>query len=62
MKPDREEAPTAVIEARLGAVLDKVTKALAGLQFGEVRLVVHEGDVVQVERTEKVRVHRQRSP
>lgn len=46
----------------LSAVLDKVSAALAGLQFGEVRLVVHEGAVVQVERTEKVRIHTPRSP
>lgn len=59
---DRREAPTAQLDARLSAVLDKVTSALAGLQFGEVRLVIHEGDVVQVERTEKVRVYRPRSP
>jgi hypothetical protein len=37
------------------AALDRIEDALRGLRFGTVTAVVHEGVVVQVERTEKVR-------
>jgi hypothetical protein len=44
-------------EARNGArVLDRVEEALDGLQYGEVRLVVQDGIVVQVERTDRLRL------
>jgi hypothetical protein len=38
--------------------LAKVRDALAGLRFGEVTVIVQDGVVVQVERTEKVRLKR----
>ncbi len=38
--------------------LSKVRDALAGLRFGEVTIVVQDGVVVQVERTEKVRLNK----
>jgi hypothetical protein len=62
MNTEGRAAPAPRVGERLSAVLDKVSAALAGLQFGEVRLVVHDGAVVQVERTEKVRIHMPRSP
>lgn len=37
------------------AAVGRVREALRGLRYGEVRLVVHDGSVVQVERTEKLR-------
>jgi hypothetical protein len=40
--------------------LDKVRDALAELRFGTVTVVVQDGVVVQVERTEKVRLTRPR--
>jgi hypothetical protein len=42
--------------------LARVRQALRGLRFGEVRIVVHEGAVVQVERTEKLRLPLSRPP
>lgn len=36
--------------------LKKIREALAGLRFGEVKVVVQDGVVVQVERIERVRV------
>lgn len=42
--------------------LARVSQALRGLRFGEVRLVVHDGAVVQVERTEKLRLPPSRPP
>ncbi len=38
--------------------LAKVRDALNGLRYGEVTIVVQDGVVVQVERTEKVRIAR----
>ena len=38
--------------------LSKVRDALNGLRYGEVTVVVQDGVVVQVERTEKVRIAR----
>ena len=38
--------------------LAKVSDALSGLRYGEVTVVVQDGVVVQVERTEKVRITR----
>ena len=38
--------------------LGKVREALHGLRYGEVTIVVQDGVVVQVERTEKVRLAR----
>ena len=41
---------------------DRITAALRGLRFGTVTAVVQDGIVVQVERTEKVRLSSHRSP
>jgi hypothetical protein len=35
--------------------LDLIKSALAGLKFGELVISVHEGEVVQISRTEKLR-------
>lgn len=37
------------------AALDLIRTALAGLKFGELVISVHEGEVVQIARTEKLR-------
>lgn len=52
------------IESEQGAAdaIARVRQALRGLRFGEVRVVVHEGAVVQVERTEKLRLPLSRPP
>lgn len=39
-----------------GYAIARVRDALAGLRYGEVTVVVHDGIVVQVERTEKLRL------
>lgn len=33
-----------------------IERALRDLQFGEVHITIHEGQVVQVHRTEKIRI------
>lgn len=43
---------------RTDQALDRVRDALADLRFGTVTVVVQDGVVVQVERTEKVRLPR----
>ena len=43
------------------ATLDRVQAALRGLRFGSVTLVVQDGVVVQVDRTEKIRLERRES-
>lgn len=45
-------------EVQTAHALTKVRDALTGLRYGEVTVVVQDGVVVQVERTEKVRIAR----
>lgn len=45
-------------DPRAALALDRVRDALAELRFGTVTIVVQDGVVVQVERTEKVRLPR----
>ena len=52
---DSSAAPATEVDAR---ALGKVRDALTGLRYGEVTVVVQDGVVVQVERTEKVRLAR----
>lgn len=37
-------------------VLKKISQALQGLNYGEVRITVHCSKIVQIDRTEKIRV------
>lgn len=37
-------------------VLRQLERALRGLQFGSVEMILHDGKVVQIERKEKVRI------
>jgi hypothetical protein len=45
-------------DARHDAVLEQILEALQGLRFGSVLLIVQDGLVVQIERTEKKRLAR----
>lgn len=36
--------------------LKKISRALKGLKYGEVRITVHNSKIVQIDRTEKLRV------
>jgi hypothetical protein len=59
------DTPTTPEPARAGrdnrAALRHVEEALRGLQFGAVTIVVQDGVVVQVERTERRRFQRPRA-
>lgn len=42
--------------------LERITHALRGLRFGSVHVVVQDGAIVQIERTEKFRMPRPSEP
>ena len=46
---------TAPVRDKERAALELNRNALAGLKFGELVISVHEGEVVQISRTEKFR-------
>lgn len=52
-KPDPKANEGASLDAR---VLAQIRQALEGLRFGSVTIVVHDGKVMQIERSEKVRL------
>ena len=39
-------------------VRSKIIEAVAGIRFGAVEIVIHEGKVVQIERKERVRLEK----
>ena len=43
-------------DSHTGVALDRIREALRGLRFGTVSVIVQDGVVVQVERTEKLRL------
>jgi hypothetical protein len=43
---------------QVGDALDRIRTALRGLRYGTVTAVVQDGVVIQVERTEKIRLER----
>jgi hypothetical protein len=47
-----------VVEVGQETWLETVRKQVASLRFGMVQIVVHDSQVVQIERTEKVRLDR----
>lgn len=48
----------AALQSREEEALERIRGALRGLQFGEVRLVIQDGVLVQLERVEKQRFDR----
>lgn len=49
---------TTPTDDRLAEALDRIQAALRGMRFGTITLIVQDGVVVQVERTEKIRLGR----
>jgi hypothetical protein len=37
-------------------VLNNILQALAGLRYGSIEIIVHEGKITQIERKEKIRL------
>ena len=50
------------VRDRTHEAIDRINAALRGLRYGTVTAVVQDGVVVQVERTEKVRIERRERP
>jgi hypothetical protein len=50
------KVPTPVEEIESANWVQLVKQSVQGLQFGVVQIVVHNGQVVQIETTEKVRL------
>ena len=63
-RPEREESPMEKAREDVPALdresqaLDRIHAALRGLRYGTVTAVVQDGVVVQVERTEKIRLEK----
>ena len=56
-----ETSPAASLageDSHTAYALDRIRDALRGLRFGSVNIIVQDGVVVQVERTEKLRLLR----
>ena len=61
----RTTDPPAASAARGGSLprwMQIVRDRVSGLRFGTVQIVVHDGRVTQIERTEKVRLSAESSP
>jgi hypothetical protein len=59
MTPERDRGDRAAQpDGRAADGLDRISAALRGLRFGSVTAVVQDGVIVQVDRTEKVRLMR----
>jgi hypothetical protein len=59
-EPIAENAPPAgrADDSYAAHALARVREALSGLRYGEVTVIVQDGVVVQVERTEKLRLQK----
>jgi hypothetical protein len=49
-------------EVQIEEELQQIRQALKGLRFGQVTIVMHDGAMVQIERTEKRRIRYTKSP
>jgi hypothetical protein len=57
--PSKENSPYGPsMDQELRSSLEQITSALRGLKFGSVNVIVQDGVVVQVDRTEKFRIRR----
>jgi len=54
---DDSASPPSQGKRRKADALEHVRNALQGLRFGEITLIVHDGVVVQIDRTEKRRLN-----
>ena len=52
-KAERPEAPKPSVQ---NDWIESIRQQVASLRFGVIQIVVHEGRVVQIDRTEKIRV------
>ena len=61
--PATDQQPTTVRadDSYTTHALGRVREALSGLRYGEVTVIVQDGVIVQVERTEKLRLQKKAS-
>jgi hypothetical protein len=57
--PPENGTPSNRVDALGDPVVSQILQTLRGMRFGVVSIVVQDGVVVQIERTEKVRLRRQ---
>ena len=58
-EPENQPTPQDAVEAFPSAVvIEQIRQSLRGLRFGTVTIIVQDGVVVQIERTEKRRLRR----
>lgn len=50
------------LEREMQFDLDQIRQALEGLRYGQVTIVIHDGAMVQIDRTEKRRFQNTSSP
>lgn len=63
--PRTSEPPAALRSSPRDTLVAEILRALDGIRYGAVELVVHDGRVVQIERRERLRIEhgsRDRSP
>ncbi len=54
----QKSSAASVDSGSVAYAVNRVREAIDGLRYGEVRVVVQDGVIVQVERTEKLRIER----
>ncbi len=54
--PGEKNFQNASLEQELRSCLSQIESALRGLKFGNINVIVQDGVVVQIDRTEKVRL------
>lgn len=58
MNAERESNGTRELALIPEQVRSKIIEAVAGIRFGAVEVVIHDGRVVQIERKERVRLEK----
>ena len=57
MKAPETESPKTIVDGQEQKVVQDVLRALQGLRYGSVILTVHDGRLVEIQKTEKFRVN-----
>lgn len=58
MKRDEQNSPEAVVTAADDAWLELVRRQVGLLRYGVVQITVHDARVIQIEKTERVRLEK----
>ena len=55
MMADKPEYAQATSTIQTEQISQRILRALRGIRYGSIEIIVHDGRVVQIERTEKLR-------